>query len=187
MQLLFFFQVQNQNCAKIIDNFYYNFLFFRRSLFFYLCHPVHQAVVRVSALVHAVYPLESRILYDLQRYFVLLSELLHLSHYTVSYVRYALCVQTLHHVLYYVQFVLYREINEIRVDEYVIGRSELGVVLEEESRGLLRHFFDFELRRILGFLLSGRRTFLFFSIAQIQKLTPYSKNNKYKNLLIIDK
>lgn len=73
--------------------------------------------------MHAVYPLEARIFNDLQSDSVLLSEFFHLSHDAVCDVRNALGVQAFHHILYDVQFVFYREINEICIDKNVIRRA----------------------------------------------------------------
>ena len=81
---------------------------------------LHNAVVRIRALVQAGQPLESRVLGDAQRDPIVLSELLQLGHHAVAYVGYALGIHAVHHRLYYVQFVFDRKVDEICVDEHVI-------------------------------------------------------------------
>ena len=47
--------------------------------------------------------------------------------------RLTLCIQTVHHPLKYVQLVLYGEVDKICVDQDVVWRTQLCVVLEEEG------------------------------------------------------
>ena len=99
---------------------------------------LHNAVVRVRALVQTRQPLESRVLGDAQRDPIVLSELLQLGHHAVAYVRYALGIHAVHHRLYYVEFVFDRKIYEIRVDEHVIGRAQLRVIIKKQRTRCLR-------------------------------------------------
>ena len=47
-------------------------------------------------------------------------------------------IETVHHALHDVYFVLDGEVNEVGVDEDVVRRAEVGVVLEEQRRRRLR-------------------------------------------------
>lgn len=41
--------------------------------------------------------------------------------------------QTIHHTLYKLNLVLDRKVDEIRIDQYTIRRSEVGIVGEEKA------------------------------------------------------
>ena len=71
-----------------------------------------------------------------------------------------LSIETIHHALNNVHFVLDREINEVCVNEDMEGGPELRVVLEEESAGLLHVLSRLDLVRVLRLLLLGRRSVL---------------------------
>jgi len=118
-----------------------------------LTHPFHQAVVRIGALVQAGQSLESGIGDDAQGQFVLVAQLLQLGAHAVGYVGYALGVQAVHHSLHNVQLVLDAEVDEVRVQDDVIRRTQLGVVLEEQGGALLGGLMHLELVRILDRLL----------------------------------
>ena len=89
------------------------------------------------------------ILHDPQGDPVLGAELLQLSHHAVGDVRDTLGVERVHHVLDYVHLVLDREVDEVGIDEYVEGRAELGVVLEEQGAGALHMLGGLDLIRVL--------------------------------------
>ena len=109
---------------------------------------LHDAVVGIGALVHAGQALEARIFGYAQRDPVRLAELLELGHHAVAYVGYALGIHAVHHGLDDVQLVLDGEVDEVRVDEDVIRRAELGVVREEESARRLGQLLELQLVRI---------------------------------------
>ena len=69
-------------------------------------------------------------------------------------------VQAVHHALDNVHLVFDGEVDEVGVHEDVEGRPQLGVVLEEESAGLLHVLGRLDLVRILRLLLLGRRSVL---------------------------
>ena len=64
-------------------------------------------------------------------------QLLKFCHHAVGDVGRTLCIDTVHHALDDVQLVLDGKVDEVRVDEHVIGRTELRVVLEVERGGWL--------------------------------------------------
>ena len=74
----------------------------------------------------------------------------------------ALSIETIHHALNNVHFVLDREINEVCVNEDMEWGPELRVVLEEESAGLLNMLRSFYLVWILWLLFLGRGSVLVF-------------------------
>lgn len=125
---------------------------------FVLRHPVHEAVVGVRSFVHAGQPLEPRVLDNLERHPVLGPQLLQLAHDAVRDVGDALGVEAVHHALDHVHLVLDREVDEVGVDEDVIGRTQLGVVGEEEGGGALDGGRGLDLVWILffGLLVLGR-------------------------------
>lgn len=75
---------------------------------------------------------------------VLSSHLFQLGHYTVADARYAFSVETVHHGLDHLEFVLEGEIDEIRIDDYMIWGSKGLVVGKEERGGDLRNVADFQ-------------------------------------------
>jgi len=119
---------------------------------FVLAHPLHEAVVRIGALVQARQSLESGIGDDAQGQLVLVAQLLQLGTHAVGDIGYALGIQTVHHTLHNIQFVLNAKVNEVRVQNDVVRRSQLGVVLEEQSGTLLGGLVHLDLVRILGLL-----------------------------------
>jgi hypothetical protein len=64
---------------------------------------------------------------------VLGPELLELAHDAVGYARRALRQEAVHHRPHDVHLVPYREVDEVCIDQDVVGRPELRVVLEEEG------------------------------------------------------
>ena len=48
------------------------------------------------------------------------------------------CIETVHHALHNVQLVLNGEVDEVGVNQNVVGWSQLCVILEEQGRGNLR-------------------------------------------------
>lgn len=98
-----------------------------------LCHTIHDAVIGVGALVHAGDSLESWIFHNFQCHFVLLAHFLQFGHHAVGDVWDALGIQTIHHILNHIQLILDTVMHEIGIDQNVIWRSELCVVLKEES------------------------------------------------------
>ena len=71
-------------------------------------------------------------------------------------------VQAVHHALDNVHLVFDGEVDEVGVHEDVEGRPQLGVVLEEESAGLLNMLRSFYLVWILWLLFLGRGSVLVF-------------------------
>ncbi len=51
----------------------------------------------------------------------------------------ALCQQAVHHRLEDVHFILNRVVDEVGVNENLVGRAELHVVGEEETHSFLLH------------------------------------------------
>ena len=90
-----------------------------------------------------------RVLDDPQGDPVLGPKLLQLRHHAVGDVGDALGVEGVHHILDNVHLILDGEVDEVGVDEYVKGRAELGVVLEEEGAGALHMLGGLDLIRVL--------------------------------------
>lgn len=129
---------------------------------FVLSDALHDAVVGVGALVHAGQAFEARVFGDAQCDAVRLSELLELGHHAVGDVGHAFGVQTVHHRLHDVEFVFDREVDEVRVDDDVVGRTQLRVVVEEQSARCFWSFcfiqfqLDSSIEYIYGFLMNTR-------------------------------
>lgn len=120
-----------------------------------LGHALHQTVVGVDPPVQALDPLEARVFYDPERQLVLGTELFQLADHAIRDVRDALGVEAVHHGFDHVEFVFNAKVDEIGVDEDVVGRAELGVVLEEHGRAGLGLFHQVGLVGGFG-LLFGR-------------------------------
>lgn len=99
----------------------------------HLCYPVDNAVVGVRAFMHTRYPLESGIFDYFQGYLIFLSQFFHFTQNTIGDVRDALSVKAFHHILYDIQLVSDREIDEIGIHYNVIRRTQLLIVLEEQG------------------------------------------------------
>lgn len=128
---------------------------------FVLGDPIYYAIISIRSLVHARDSLETRIFHNFQCHFIFLAHFLQLSHNTVRNVGYALGIQTIHHILYDIQFVFDAVMHEIRVDENVIRWTELCVVLEEECGRCLWCFADFHFLWIKWLLLERCTIFCF--------------------------
>eukprot|EP00195_Chlamydomonas_chlamydogama_P014717 CAMPEP_0202902390 /NCGR_PEP_ID=MMETSP1392-20130828/16825_1 /ASSEMBLY_ACC=CAM_ASM_000868 /TAXON_ID=225041 /ORGANISM="Chlamydomonas chlamydogama, Strain SAG 11-48b" /LENGTH=193 /DNA_ID=CAMNT_0049589145 /DNA_START=745 /DNA_END=1326 /DNA_ORIENTATION=- len=103
-----------------------------------LLHPLADAVICVGALVHAGDVLKAGVLGHFERHPVLLPQLLQLRHDTVRDAWFALGVQAVHHAAHQVNLVFNGEVDEVGIHKHLVGRAQLGVVLEEEgSRGFL--------------------------------------------------
>eukprot|EP00578_Thalassiosira_sp_NH16_P001048 CAMPEP_0181138512 /NCGR_PEP_ID=MMETSP1071-20121207/34288_1 /TAXON_ID=35127 /ORGANISM="Thalassiosira sp., Strain NH16" /LENGTH=163 /DNA_ID=CAMNT_0023225357 /DNA_START=626 /DNA_END=1114 /DNA_ORIENTATION=+ len=98
-----------------------------------LRHHIHEAVVGITPLATARDALEPRILRHAQCHLVLRPEPLELPHDAVGDARYALREEAVHHGPYDVHLVPDGKVDEVGIHEDVVGRSELGVVLEEEG------------------------------------------------------
>lgn len=98
----------------------------------YLGDPLNETVVSIDPFMRAGEPFETGILGDPQGNSVLCSEPFQLADDAVRYIRYAFCVQTIHHCLDDVQLVKDREIDEICVHEYPIRWPKLLIVFEIE-------------------------------------------------------
>lgn len=85
-----------------------------------LRYPLHQTVIRIRPLMQTLYPFKPRIFNYPQRNFVFLSQFLQFAQDTISYVRNTLGIQTIHHILYYVQFILNRKVDKVCIDQNVI-------------------------------------------------------------------
>lgn len=128
----------------------------RHNVALVLRHPIRDTVIRVRALVQTRQPFEPWILDDPQGHLVLVAQLLQLGQDTVRDIGDALGVQAVHHIHEDVQFALDAEIDEIRVHQDMVRRSQLRVVLEEQRRAHLRGIVDLQLVRVnLGLLLGG--------------------------------
>lgn len=111
---------------------------------------LQKTVVRIGPAVCAGQSLEARVLGQSQGEAVLGAEFLELGHDAVGDAGDALGEEAVHHRLVDLELVLDREVDEVGVDEDVVGRAELCVVLEEHGRGNLRDLLG---RRLLGLLL----------------------------------
>ena len=105
-------------------------------------HAPHQAVVRVRPLVVARQPHEAGVLGDLQRDAVLGPQLLQLRHHAVGDVRHALGVQAVHDAGDHLQLVGDAEVDEVGVQQHVVGGPQLLVVPEEQRAGSGGHADD---------------------------------------------
>lgn len=119
-----------------------------------LLYTVDEAVIGVSAFVAAGQSLESRVFCQLERKTIAMSHFLELCNDAIRNARNRFCKQTLHQRLEHVHFVLYAEVYEVGIDENVIRRTELGVMLEEEAHFLLLHLPDIHLVNLRDYFLA---------------------------------
>jgi len=111
-----------------------------------LRHSLRDAVVGVRALVQARQTLESGVLGYPESDFEFGSQFFDFCHDAVGDIRNAFGVKTVHHRLPNVQLVLNRKVDEIRVNQDVEGRTEIGVVCEEHGGSGLRQRLNFHPR-----------------------------------------
>lgn len=104
----------------------------RHNVTFVLSDFIHNAVVSVCALMQARQPFESRIRDYPQRQLVLRPQFLQFSANAIRDVGNALGVEAIHHILDDIEFTFYAEVDEIGIDDNVVWRTQLRVVLEEE-------------------------------------------------------
>ena len=105
-------------------------------------HAVDQAVVRVGSFVITPQPLEPRILGQLERQPEPVAHFFELGNDAVGHARDAFGEQGVHHRGKHVHFVLDAEVDEVCVEEDVVRRPQLHVVLEVEACAVLFDFFD---------------------------------------------
>ena len=97
--------------------------------------------------------METRVLHQLEGESVLDSHLLELGNHALSHTRDALSKQAVHHALEDVQLVLNGEVNEVGIDQDVIGRPQLHVVLKVKTHSLLLHLLNFDFVQSRGLIL----------------------------------
>lgn len=94
--------------------------------------PLHDAVIRVRALVRAGELLEPRVPRDLERNAVLGAQLLQLCKHALGDHGYALCVEAVHHPLDDVDLVLDGKVEKVGIDKHPVRWPERKIVLEEK-------------------------------------------------------
>lgn len=102
---------------------------------FVVGHTIHETVVGVGACVRAGQALDAGVLRDAQCHAILHSQLLQLRHYTIRDDRHTLRQHAIEHGFEQVELVDDAEIEEVGVDEDLVGGTQGGVVLEEQRCG----------------------------------------------------
>ncbi|KAL3778748.1 hypothetical protein HJC23_012444 [Cyclotella cryptica] len=118
-----------------------------------LRHHHHQTIIGITPLTIAGNLFKARILRHTQGHFVFRSEFFEFSHDAVYDAGDAFGEDTVHHGSYDFHFVRNGKVDEVRVDEDVVGRSELIVVLEEEGGDGLVDVSGFDVGGFFGGLL----------------------------------
>lgn len=98
---------------------------------------LNQAVIGIRAGMTARDSLETRILRQTQCQSVFLPKLLQLRHHTVRDAGDALRQQTVHHGLIDLELVFDRKVDKVGIDQHMIRRAKLCVILEEHCGGRL--------------------------------------------------
>lgn len=130
------------------------------------CHDVaamllaslNQTVIGIRTGMTARDSLKSRILRQAQCQSVLLPKLLQLRHHTVRDAGDALRQQTVHHGLVDLELVFDRKVDKVGIDQHMIRRAKLCVILEEHCGG-----------RLVDVVL--RFTFVFFDLTTLLDLS----------------
>nr|GMD38048.1 U3 small nucleolar RNA-associated protein 24 [Ipomoea batatas] len=104
-----------------------------------LGNPINKTVISISSFMSTRKPFKSRILGNSLGNSVFLTQLLKLSHHTVSNTRSAFCIQAIHHSFLQIQFILNGEIDKVGIDQHSIRGSQGSVILEEEGRKRCLH------------------------------------------------
>lgn len=98
-----------------------------------LRHLIHQTIICITSLAPTGNTFESRILRHLQCHLVFGTEFFQFSHDAVGDARDAFGEEAVHHRPNDVHFVSDGEVDEVGIDQDVVGGAQLGVVLEEEG------------------------------------------------------
>lgn len=99
-----------------------------------LHHTLHQAVIGVGSLVRAWQTFETGVACYPQSHLELGAQLLQLGHDTVRDTGDRFGVETVHHALDQLDFVLDREVDEVGIHQDPVWRSKSRVVVEEHGR-----------------------------------------------------
>lgn len=108
-------------------------------------HSFHKAVISVGTLVGACKPLKSWILGHSKCDFEFVAQLFELPHDTVCNVPRTFCKQAIHHLLVNVQFVTDGKVDEVGVQEDVVGWSKCLIELKEHLGQGFGNVFDHSL------------------------------------------